>query len=132
MLAVKLGGSGQLTRQIVAWEQRKGTPDSCCPVLWDHLLFTISDDGVARCFDANVGAVKWEKRLKGGYKASPVVADARVYFVNTSGLTTVVAARSNFEKLTENQLDDETVASPAISDGRIYLRGKKSLYAIER
>lgn len=132
MLAVKIGGEGELARTSVAWEQRRGTSDSCCPVVWENLLFTVTDDGIARCFDANVGAIKWERRLKGEYKASPLAADGRVYFLNTRGLVTVVPATQRFEKLAENQLDDETVASPAVSDGKIYLRGKKRLYAIER
>ena len=132
MLAVRIGEKGELSRQSVAWEHRRGTSDSCCAVLWDGLLFTVTDDGVARCFDANVGAIKWQQRLKGSYKASPVAADGRVYFLNTSGLCTVVPATQRFEKLAENLLDDETVASPAISDGHIYIRGKKRLYAIER
>ncbi len=132
MLAVPLGGEGELSRTVVAWEHRRGTSDSCCPVLWDGLLFSVTDDGIARCFDGNVGAIKWQRRLKGSYKASPVAADGRVYFLNTSGLCTVVPATPRFERLAENQLDDETIASPAIGEGHIYLRGKKRLFAIER
>ncbi|MEX2186332.1 MAG: PQQ-binding-like beta-propeller repeat protein [Pirellulales bacterium] len=132
MLAVPLGGKGELARSTAAWEHRAGTSDSCCPVPWDGLLFSVTDDGIARCFDGNVGAIKWQKRLDGSYKASPVAADGRVYFLNTAGHCTVVPGTVRFEKLAENQIDDETVASPAISDGRIYIRGKKRLYAIER
>jgi outer membrane protein assembly factor BamB len=132
MLAVKLGSEGVLERSNVAWEHRKGTSDTCCPVVWENYLFTVTDDGIARCFDANVGAVKWERRLKGEYKASPVAADGRIYFLNTRGLMTVVTATQRYEKLAESQIDDDTVASPAVSDGRIYIRGKKRLYAVER
>lgn len=101
-------------------------------MLWDHLLFTVTDDGIARCFDAAVGSIKWEKRLKGDFKASPVAADGRIYFLNTTGHCTVVPATQRFEKLAENQIDDKTIASPAVSDGHIYIRGQKKLYAIER
>lgn len=132
LLAVKLGGEGEITRRSVVWKESEATPDTCCPVLWRDLLFTISDNGVAKCYDAYTGNQNWKKRLPGDYKASPVAAEGRVYFLNLHGLMTVVAANDRYDKLAENQLDDETEASPAISNGRVYLRGKKFLYAIEK
>ena len=132
LLAVKVDGSGELSKRSIAWKETEATPDTCCPVLWQDLLFTISDNGVAKCYDAYTGNQKWKKRLPGDYKASPVAAEGRIYFLNLHGLTTVVAANDRYDKLAENQLDDETTASPAISNGRIYLRGKKYLYAIEK
>jgi outer membrane protein assembly factor BamB len=116
----------------VAWKETEATPDTCCPVFWRDFLFTVTDDGIAKCYEANAGRTKWKKRLPGGYKASPVAAEGRVYFLNMQGVTTVIAASDRFEKLAENHLDDETTASPAIAGGRIYLRGKKHLYAIEK
>lgn len=132
LVAVKLGGMGKLDSSAITWEYRTGTPDSCSPVAWDEFLFLVTDDGAARCLLQSNGNLKWQQRLKGNYKASPLAADGRIYFLNTAGLCTVVAADGRFQKLTENQLDDETLASPALSDHRIYIRGKKSLYAIER
>jgi outer membrane protein assembly factor BamB len=131
LLAVKLGGEGKLdATKDLAWKQTQGTPDSSSPVLWKDLLFWTSDDGFAHCVNAETGSLKWKKRLPGDYKASPVIAEGRVYFLNLRGQCTVVAASAEFEKLAENQLDDDTIASPALSDGCIYLRGKKSLYCI--
>lgn len=132
LLAVKLGGEGELPRRDIVWKQNEATPDSCCPVLWRDLLFTVSDEGIAKCYDAYTGHVKWKKRLAGNYKASPIAAEGRVYFLNMHGVTTVVAAGDRYEKLAENTIDDETTASPAVAGGRIYLRGKKHLYAIEK
>lgn len=130
LLAVKPTGAGELSRDAIVWSDTQGTPDSCCPVLWGDLLFTVSDDGIARCFDALTGHLQWKKRLRGDYKASPVAADGRVYFLNTKGLCTVISAGARFDKLTENQLDDATLASPAISDGHIFIRGHEHLYCI--
>lgn len=132
LLAVRPGESGELTHRDIVWKQSEGTPDTCCPVVWNDLLFTIADNGIARCFAAASGHLQWKERLKGDYKASPVAADGRIYFVNTEGLCTVVSAAPRFDKLVENQLDDKTTASPAIADGKIYLRGKKSLYCLGR
>lgn len=132
LLAIRLGVHGKLTRRDVAWKQTEATPDTCCPVFWRGFLFTVTDDGIAKCYEAAGGHMKWKKRLPGGYKASPVAAEGRIYFLNMQGVTTVIAASDRFEKLAENRLDDETTASPAIAGGRIYLRGKKHLYAIEK
>ncbi len=123
-------GSGELNRRAIVWKNDQGTPDSCSPVLLDRWLYTVSDDGIARCFDAESGALQWKERLPGGYKASPLAADGRIYFLNTEGLCTVVSATSRFDKLTENAIDGETLASPAVSGGRIFLRASHSLYCI--
>ncbi len=135
LLAVKPGdgNEGQLrASEHVAWSIDKGTPDSATPVVVDRGLFTVTDDGIARCYDADTGEIRWTERIGGKYKASPIAtADGRVYFLSMEGKCTVVAsAGEKFEKLAENQIDDEFIASPAVSDGRIYLRGKKALWAV--
>jgi outer membrane protein assembly factor BamB len=122
----------KLDRTIYDWRFEKGTPDSCTPVVWDKLLFTVNDDGVARCYSIETGNIRWQERLPDGYKSSPLAADGRIYFFNLKGKCTVISARSRFEKLTENELDDSFVASPAVSDGMIYIRGKKGLYGISK
>ena len=133
LVAVKLGGQGQLSIRAEAWKYGENTPDTCSPVVWGGLLFTVSDAGIAQCFDAHTGHLKWKQRLAGGnYKASPIAAEGRIYFLDVNGLCTVVSASDRFEKLVDNQLDDETLASPAISDGRLYIRGKKRLYCLEK
>ena len=71
-----------------------------------------------------------EEAFEGEYRASPVAGDGRVYFLNTQGLTTVVAASPDFRRLAENALQDDTLASPAICDGQIFIRGRKAVYCI--
>lgn len=115
----------------VLWKHTTSTSDTCCPVLWGDLLFIVTDNGIASCFNAKTGENHWKERVGGrDYKASPLAAEGRIYFLSKDGLCTVVAASTKFEKLAENKLDDEFLASPAVSDGRLYLRGKKSLYSI--
>ncbi len=130
LLAVKPGGAGRLGRRAVAWKQAQGTPDSCCPVVYQRLLFTVTDDGVARCYTADSGHLKWKQRLKGSYKASPLAANGRIYFLNTDGLCTVVSASTHYDKLIENELQDGCIASPAVSDGLLFIRGREALYCI--
>lgn len=132
LFAVKPRPSGELNFRDITWSTTEGTPDSCCPVVASGLVFTISDDGIARCYLASNGNLKWKERLKGKYKASPVAVDGRIFFLNTEGLATVVSASPRFDKLVENQLQDETLASPALAGGQIFIRGRKSLYCIGR
>jgi outer membrane protein assembly factor BamB len=131
LVGVRLGGAGQLSESAVVFRHGEATPDSCSPVVWDGRVYTISDQGIAQCLDAATGTPLWKERLPGDYKGSPLAAEGRVYFSNTAGLTTVVAADvPEFKKLTENQLDDELLASPAVSNGKLYLRGKTKLYCL--
>jgi outer membrane protein assembly factor BamB len=129
-LAVRPGDEGKRPREDVVWQSDRGTPDSPTPVVWGASLFLVTNDGLARCLDATTGRPQWKQRIKGSYRASPLAADGRVYFLNTDGLTTVVTAAAQFEQLAENRLDDETLASPIASDGRIYIRGRKALYCL--
>ncbi|MBI1900140.1 MAG: PQQ-binding-like beta-propeller repeat protein [Planctomycetia bacterium] len=121
--------SGELNPRNIAWKHSDGTPDSSCPVVWDRWLYFVSDNGVARCLDAETGHQKWSMRLQGDYKASPIAAEGRIYFLNKSGLCTVISATSRYQKLAENEIDDTTIASPAISDGKLFIRGAKYLWA---
>lgn len=132
LLSIELGGEGTLDRDVIQWRDSQGTPDSCCPVVWEDLLFTVSDDGIARCFDALTGHLHWKQRIKGKFKASPLAAHGRIYFLNTDGLCTVISATNRFDRLTENPLDDTTLASPAVAAGNIYIRGENALYCIGR
>ncbi len=132
LLAVKAAGTGRLESSAVIWEQAKGTADSSSLIYHDGLLFWVTDRGVANCVDALTGASRWTDRLPAGdYKASPIVAGGRLYFLSLDGRCTVVAAADKFEKLAENTVQDRTIASPAAADGRLYLRGRKWLYCIK-
>jgi outer membrane protein assembly factor BamB len=130
LVAVKPGGSGELPPGAVVWRTKDSTPDSPCPVVANGLLFVVSDQGVAQCLDAKTGEPKWKERLPGDHKASPLAAEGRIYFLGLNGTCTVVAAAAQFEKLAENRLDDSFIASPAVSDGKLFLRGRKALYCL--
>jgi outer membrane protein assembly factor BamB len=130
LIAVQLGNQGKRPESDILWHYDRGTPDSPTPVVWRDLLFFVSDNGIARCLDAKRGTLHWEQRLKGDYLASPLAVDGHIYFVNTKGLTTVVDASKTFKRLAENNLDDEVVAMPIVSDGRLFIRGRKFLFCI--
>jgi outer membrane protein assembly factor BamB len=102
------------------------------PVSDGTLVFVVTDNGVAYALDAKTGTTIWgPSRLKSGtYSASPVLADGRVYATNEDGMTTVFKAAATFELLAENPLNDYTLSSPAVSDGQIFIRTAKHLFAI--
>jgi outer membrane protein assembly factor BamB len=132
MLALKPGGSGDVTTSHKAWSFDLG-PDVPTPISDGKLLYVVRDNGVVHALDVKTGAVVWgPERLKtGAYSASPVLAEGRLYITSENeGLTTVFAAGPKFEILAENPLDDYCLASPAVSDGQIFIRTDKFLWAI--
>lgn len=130
ILAVKPGAAGELAADAVLWRFDQGTPDACTPVVAQDRLFCITDDGIAKCLDARSGELQWKQRLPGEYRASPIAAAGRIYFLNTAGLCTVVEASPRYQVLASNELEDMTVASPVVSGGRLLVRGKQHLYCI--
>jgi hypothetical protein len=116
----------------VLWKIDEATPDSSTPVASDKHVYWVADNGIATSVELATGRVAWRERLpaRGDYKASPILAAGNLYFLNTQGVCTVVPTEGPFRVLATNTLPDETLASPAVSRGRIYLRGAKAVYAI--
>ncbi|MGE3316636.1 MAG: PQQ-binding-like beta-propeller repeat protein, partial [Planctomycetaceae bacterium] len=95
MTAVRLDGSSEgvlAAEDSIAWKNTDSTPDTCCPVVWNDLLFSVADNGVATCIESGSGKVLWKQRLGGDFKSTPVAAEGRIYFVNRAGTCTVVKA----------------------------------------
>ena len=131
LLALKAGGKGDVTSSHVLWSTVNG-PDVPTPVTDGKYFYIVKDNGVVFCLEAKTGAeVYAQQRLKAGtYSGSPVLADGKIYVTNEEGLTSVIAAGPKFEVLSENALNEYTLSSPAISDGRIYIKTSGHLYAI--
>lgn len=101
-------------------------------LLIDATAYVLQENGVLYCLDAHTGQQHYKKPIhRHTHHASPVFADGKIYFAARDGTVSVVRAGSNFEMLATNQLDEPLCASPAISNGRIYLRTFDALYAIE-
>jgi outer membrane protein assembly factor BamB len=128
--AVSIKDPDNLNRTDIVWTYTRGTSDSPTPVVCGQLLFFITNDGFATCLDTSDGSRIWKERLPGQYRASPLAADGRIYFLNTEGLMTVIAANREYQCVAQNQLNDQTFASPVVSEGRIFIRGRAGLYCI--
>ena len=124
-------GKGRLRDDQIVWENSKGIPHVPSPLLVGKQLFVVHDGGVASCLDALSGNEHWRDRLGGNYDASPVEIRGQIYFCNREGKTTVVAASDQFEVLALNRLEGTFKASPAVSDGALFLRSDNHLYRIE-
>jgi outer membrane protein assembly factor BamB len=93
-------------------------------------LFATTDGGIATCLTAATGEIVWQERLGGNFSASPVSAEGRLYFVSDEGETIVIAAGPEFKVLVRNPLGEKVQASPAISQGQIFIRTEKQLFCI--
>jgi outer membrane protein assembly factor BamB len=131
LIAVRAGGRGDVTTSHRLWAFDQG-PDVPSPVTDGKHLYVVNDKGIVWCLDNATGKVLFgPQRLKPAiYSASPIIADGRVYVTNEEGLTSVFKAGPDFELLAENALDDFTLSSPAVADGRLYLRTTTRLWAI--
>jgi outer membrane protein assembly factor BamB len=129
-LAVRLGGRGDVSSSHVEWKVPTGGPYISSLVYYDGLLYMASELGIVTCIDAKTGERVWRERLGGIFTASPVAGDGKIYIVSETGETIVLKAGRTLEVLSRNRLDDFLVASPAISGGRIFLRGDDDLIAI--
>ena len=133
LLAVRTGGTGDVTQTHIGWKTIRGAPNRSTPLLVDDLLYVAGDkNGVASCLDAKTGTAVWQQRLEGDNIASPVGAEGRVYFFNRDGTAFVLATGREAKVLARNQLDDGCMASPAIAGQGLYVRTKTHLYRIEQ
>jgi outer membrane protein assembly factor BamB len=135
LLAIALGGQGDMTGSAVRWRYQRPVPQVPSTVLYKGVLFMVNDSGILISFDPATGAVLKQGRLKGAidkYFASPVAADGKVFLVSQDGTVSIVTAAGDWEILSVGAMDDEVFATPAIADGRVYLRTKSALYAFTR
>jgi outer membrane protein assembly factor BamB len=134
-LAIRPGGKGDVTGTHVAWTSPRGSPFVPSPILYGEQLYTINDmASIVTAFEASTGKPLWQGRLgvatREGFSASPVAVDGKVFFTNDEGDTFVLRAGSTFDLMHVNKLGETTLASPALVDGRWYIRTAGNLYAI--
>jgi outer membrane protein assembly factor BamB len=132
VMAINLGGSGDLA-DTVAWKYAKGTAYVPSPILYNGYLYLTTDRGIITCLDAKTGEVKYEGGrvpIPATFTASPVAFDGKILLTSEDGDTFMIKAGPTHEILGTNSVGEPVYASPAIADGRIFIRGEKNLYAI--
>ncbi len=130
ILAIRPDGSGNVTDTHVAWRTNRGAAYVPSPIFAGPYLLVVADSGIASCFNAKTGKRHWMERLPGGHSPSTVSADGLVYFTSDRGVTTIVRPGKMFNIIARNELGEQISASPAISQGQIFLRTHQHLYCI--
>jgi outer membrane protein assembly factor BamB len=132
LLAVRLGGSGDVTDTHVLWRHEKSLPDVPAPLVYNDVVFLFRSGGIATTLDARTGKVLKQARLTGAledYYASPVGVDGKVYIASEHGKVVVLRAAGEWEILAINDFGADIYATPAVVEDRMYLRTQDALYA---
>jgi outer membrane protein assembly factor BamB len=139
IFAIKPGASGDISlgeRQEanahIVWSKMRGGPYMPTPILYGPHFYTCSNSGILACYEATTGKEVYKERISTGesYTASPVAADGRLYFASEQGQVQVVKAGPVFELLAANAVDDYVMATPAISNGSLFVRSQHYLTAL--
>ena len=131
IFAIKPNGYGDITETHVAWKVDKHLPYVSSPLFYDGRVYTIKNGGLASCYDAKTGAQHYQAErmdASGDYYSSAVAADGRIYVASQRGTVVVIAAGDALKVLARNDLREPIFATPAIIDGRLYLRTEKHLF----
>jgi outer membrane protein assembly factor BamB len=134
-LAIRPGGQGDVTRSHLVWSSPRGSPFVPSPILYGEHLYMVNDmQSIVTAFQATTGETLFQGRLgvaqREGFSASPVAFDGKVFFTNDEGETFVLKAGPKYELLHTNNIGERTLASPALVDGRWYVRTERNLIAI--
>jgi outer membrane protein assembly factor BamB len=132
MLAIRLGGSGDMTSTAIRWKYHRSVPQLPSPIVYRGVLYMVNDNGIVTTLDPETGAVIKQGRLTGApgpHFASPSVANGHIFFTTEAGAVVVVAPGGDLTPLAVNELGEDTYATPAFADGRIYVRTTAALYA---
>lgn len=131
-IAVRPGNArGQLAASAVRWRMQKNIPYIPAPLLYRDVYYMVKTGGIITSLDPATGSMLKQGRSPGAlgeYYASPVAADGKVFLANTEGKITVLKAGAEWEVLAVNDVGDEVGATPALSEGRVYVRTHSAMY----
>src|SRR5262249_54866295 len=130
VLAIRPGGKGDITKSHVLWKYTKQIPYCPSPVWYRGQLFMIRSGGILAVVDARTGQSLKQGRIgaTGEYFSSPVAGDGKVYMINQRGKLTILDAAPGWREISSTDLGEDAYASPAVVDGRLYVRTNGHLY----
>jgi outer membrane protein assembly factor BamB len=130
--AIRTDGTGELTEKSVAWRTDRGAPYTSTPIVYDGLLYALTDNGILSAYDPKTGDRIYQQRVAGGagFSASPVAANGRLYLSSEDGDVFVVRAGRTYELLGTNRMGEPLMATPAISGNTLIIRTLSSLAAV--
>ena len=132
--AFSLGDYGDLGESdSLVWEYNKGMAYVTSNIVYGGHVYLFNDGGVVTCLDALTGEIVYEggrPPVPGSFKSSPVAYDGKILIASEEGDLFVIKAGPEFEVLATNSMNEVVWASPAISNGKIYIRGDRHLFAV--
>jgi outer membrane protein assembly factor BamB len=131
-MAIRLGGRGDVSQSHVLWTVPTGAPYVSSLLHYDGLVYMANDSGIVTCVDPRTGRRVWQERIRGIFSASPVAADGKVYLTSETGEVIVLRAGREPLVLGRSPLGERGSATPAISNGRIFIRTDRHLVAVGR
>ena len=129
-MAIRPGGRGDVSKSHVVWESGTGAPYISSLVYEGGLIYMATDVGAVTVVDAASGQRVSQQRVEGIFSASPVAGDGKIYFVSETGETIVMQSGRTPTVLARNDLGERAIASPAISNGQIFIRTDDHIYCI--
>ena len=129
-IAVKVGSKGQDVSHNLAWEEKKTYPYVPCMLTRGEYLFWVNDKGLAGCTVAATGKEVWSERLGSPVTASPILVHGDIYVVGEDGTVYVYAASAEYKLLGQSKIGESVSATPAVADGKLFIRGNKHLFCI--
>ena len=129
LLAIR-PSNGEKETEII-WKHAYGLPECPSPLYYQGRIYLVKNGGIVSCLDAKTGELKYQDKLRSGgpYYSSPVVGDGKIYVGSARGVVTVFETGDDLKVLARNDLKDRIMATPAIVDGKLYIRIEKNLYA---
>ncbi len=130
--AFRPGATGDISAKAdaLAYRADKGSPYTPTPLAYGDYLYMCGDNGVLGVYQAKTGELVYQKRLPSSFTASPVAADGKIYLASEDGDVYVLKAGKDYELLATNPMGEPLMATPAISDGALFVRSQNYLYAV--
>jgi outer membrane protein assembly factor BamB len=142
IFVIRAGASGDITlaqgstsSKDIVWSRQQRGPYMPTPLIYGSNLYVLANQGIFDCYELRSGKELYRQRIAhqgGGFSSSPVAADGRIYLSSEDGDIFVVKAGADFRLLSTNPMGERLMATPALSEGRMYVRGEKNLFAIGR
>jgi outer membrane protein assembly factor BamB len=131
LLAIRLGGENDVTQSNVAWKEPRAVPEVPVPLVYKDRVYAVTNGGIFSVFEEASGKLVYRSRLGAGglYYASPVAAGGHIYFASGEGVVTVIRAGDKLEVVARNDLGEPVFATPAIVEGKVYVRTAGHLWA---
>lgn len=137
MYAFRPGAAGDISLKpgeeknaFLAWSSSKGSPYTPTPIVYGDLFYVLADNGVLSAYVAKTGELVYQQRLPSSFSASPVAADGKLYLSSEDGDVFVVKAGRQYELLSTNVMGQPLMATPALSEGMLIVRGQDGIYAL--